>query len=647
MTAVKERLSGQVESSGMLFMSSFINEKRRPRLRMPELNLLNNEKTDLYKYAIEIAIKTYPLEWRVILETLQNSIDAIDKNEKVKEGEINVIFNIGESSVTIQDNGIGFPLKEDLFFLHGGTKSGEVKSKGKIGVGLKVTMFSSKSFFINSVFKDDEGKIRQWSAEVTDAHKYLGKSALTANISNLQESKAATGTTMTYSFPDNSVTELIKTFGNKIDDIPDIVERSLTEKFLKSMEYFFRTNSYSADTCRLIDEKASKKIKIDVSIKYDEPPVGLNPKLATVFSESNGNIKHSFYNKYWDIEELIKKQKGMNKLKVIDHKLYEKSSEFGQFNPDNFMWIRRFTDKKEIKGLLPKKSKDAFDGLIKKINGIYLAIGTMKNMRKFYFRQPNKFISINGTPSDHNLPNPTSSTAYANVNFCIIDVDSVFNYGKLQTPDRYLISQCGKFYLEIYKNAIVKIGEKTVGTDIEEDTSAKSVDKPTLITDLSDLGIDSSFKKTPTDENALIALFFDLLGRGTIKDYEFYSLHAKRKYDATAMIKIAGMKAIPTPNNDSDLKTVEFKLRLSELIDEIEDRTKELKKMTLIIVWEDDAFDSKDKPEEYEIISIDESEDKGKEFYGVQKCLVNKLDGTQRQIFVMKDFIEKLKRIKN
>ena len=83
-------------------------------------------------------------------------------------------------------------------------------------------------------------------------------------------------------------------------------------------------------------------------------------------------------------------------------------------------------------------------------------------------------------------------------------------------------------------------------------------------------------------------------------------MHAKRKYDATAMIKTENMKSILTPNNDDDLKNVEFKLRLSELLDDINEGNKVLKEMNLIIICkEDDISILKNNPYEYEVINLD------------------------------------------
>lgn len=606
---------------------------------MPEFDILTDGQTDLYKVAIKNAVETYPLEWRVIFETIQNSIDAIDKKDDIEEGEIDIIFNLDENSVTVKDNGIGFPLKKDLFFLNGGTKTNDNKTKGKIGVGLKVTIFSSNHFYVRSVYKETDGKNKLWTAEIDDAFKYKDKKVVNAITTELQDTKEFTGTVMTYSFPDDSILEFIKNASSNMRlKISDKIERTMDGKFKILLQNFLRTNGYIADTLNLIKEKNSKIININIQILYTKIPIGLEEDLTAVFKQSNGKIEFSVENKYWDIEEIINKQTGKNKPTVINHKIYQNPKQFGKFNPDTNVWIKRFTDKNEIKELLSKKDADKYDNLLKRINGIYIALGSIDNMKKFYFETPYQFISINGIPSDHLLPKPTSATIYSNPLVCIIDVNSSFNYGKLQTTDRILIHNCGTFYLDLYKHCIRRIGESILGSDFGDDTSASSVEKSTDIITLDNLNVVSSLEKEPTDEIALIALFFDLLGKGIIKDYKFYSLHSKQKYDAKAMIKTGNMSLIPIPNYDSDLRNVEFKLRLSQLIDDLENKDKVLKDITLMIVWENDVIDS----EVYDIIDLDDSKDRTSGFFGVKKCLMNRLDGVERQIFIMKDFINDL-----
>jgi hypothetical protein len=110
------------------------------------------------------------------------------------------------------------------------------------------------------------------------------------------------------------------------------------------------------------------------------------------------------------------------------------------------------------------------------------------------------------------------------------------------------------------------------------------------------------------------------------------------------MFKTEKMTSIPIPNNDKDLQNVEFKLRLSQLLDDIDSGLKEFLEMNFIVVWEDDISSSPNNSYEYDVISLEDSRDKDKGLFGVKKVLWNKNNGNERQIFVMKDFIEELKK---
>ena len=608
---------------------------------MSVVDLLIPSDKDLYRAAIKNTLMTYPLEWKVIFEALQNSIDAINKNVKIQKGKIVIDFNIDEKQVTIEDNGIGFPPKRELFFLHGGTKRDDLSTKGKIGVGLKAILFSSKNFHINSIYTDADTN-KEWSLDIEDADKYENKDKLDVQFSDSSiTTPKPTGTILSYTFRDDSVLDFIKRATDTYSLISNKMIKSNDERFKYAIEYFFRTNSYAADVLKLLGISKDKDTTIEINIKYKLIPNRLDTEIRRVLKSSNGIITITFGNKFWDIKELIDEQKGINKILTIAHEFYKPNETFGNFSPDNVIWIKKFTNVNSIKELLPKKRKEEFNNILDKVNGVYLAVGRADVIRKFFFNTPIRAISINGVISDHYLPNPTAVTVYANMPLCIIDIDSTFNSGKLQTTDRRLVHYVGELYLAIYRNAIVKIGEALGGDSINE-SSADEIEKPTKILSLPDLNINSSLKKIPIDENTLIALFFDLLGRGKIEGYTFYSLSAKQKYDGKGMIKLQNMKEIPTPYNDADLKTIEFKLKLSALLDDFENGDKDLKDITFLVIWEDDISNTDKMPENYGVIDIDESKDAERSSFGVKKCLIRKTDGIEKQMFIMKDFITSL-----
>ena len=188
------------------------------------------------------------------------------------------------------------------------------------------------------------------------------------------------------------------------------------------------------------------------------------------------------------------------------------------------------------------------------------------------------------------------------------------------------------------------MAKKIVGQEPERDSSTSFLDDSveTNMVRRKDLGIECSFVKEPFDENGLIAIFFDLLGRKILKNYEIYSLHSKLKYDGKFMAKLETQSSIKKANSDNELGIVEFKLRLSDLIDELDNDKKVLKQINLVIVWEDDFAQFPKYEGDYEVIDLLHSKDKDKGFYGITKCLRNRADGTERQMMVVKEFIKSL-----
>ena len=109
------------------------------------------------------------------------------------------------------------------------------------------------------------------------------------------------------------------------------------------------------------------------------------------------------------------------------------------------------------------------------------------------------------------------------------------------------------------------------------------------------------------------------------------------------MMKTARMQTIPHAANDNDLKNVEFKLHVSDLIEELEDGKKNLADITLVVVWDDDITGNPDAPSQYEVISIEDSTDRDSGFNRVNKCLFYRGTGIERQMIVMKDLVRSLR----
>ena len=133
------------------------------------LDLLNpSDLSDHYRHLLRQTISAYNPTQIVLGEALQNAIDAIVEIDDGAPHEITINLDLDQSTITITDNGNGFPNDPSLLFLGGGTKrSGNPKLFGLVGVGIKVVLFSSKEFRLRANSDD-----RAFRYEISDAYKF-------------------------------------------------------------------------------------------------------------------------------------------------------------------------------------------------------------------------------------------------------------------------------------------------------------------------------------------------------------------------------------------------------------------------------------------------------------------------------------------
>lgn len=144
------------------------------------------------------------------------------------------------------------------------------------------------------------------------------------------------------------------------------------------------------------------------------------------------------------------------------------------------------------------------------------------------------------------------------------------------------------------------------------------------------------FKTTPREEQEVIALFFELLGRKVLKGYFPFRVGGSRAaYDALFFIGDESTTKLPKKFPSRDLKTVEFKYRLSEIISDFDSQEKFLSDIDLVICWENDCAED---TSEYNIHSLEREG-------------ITPLPGAQLriqratqscQVLVLKDFVNSL-----
>jgi hypothetical protein len=245
----------------------------------------------------------------------------------------------------------------------------------------------------------------------------------------------------------------------------------------------------------------------------------------------------------------------------------------------------------------------------KYVAGIYLVVGGREVLRKYMLNFPRPcFIAASGIPSAHDIYTPTDVGGLGFINnMCfIINIKQKLSYGKQTIKNPWLLKKIYEFFRDAFRTTLIHTIQCITGK-VPESTPAL-VTSPIQIISRPNLNLPlSKIKKIPEEEVELIALFFELVGKGYIEDYEFWALSTREPYDGKALIHYEGVEINP-PHSDKDLQNIEFKVRLSDLIDDFDTGRKLPSDLSLIIVWEDD-FD-KEYPNghiNYEVIPAESS----------------------------------------
>ena len=73
-------------------------------------------------------------------------------------------------------------------------------------------------------------------------------------------------TELTYSFPDNKVSDFVRLLFDYAKQVDNVLAVSLLEKFRLGIEYYFRTYSYAGNVSRLLGMAEIKVVDIGIYI---------------------------------------------------------------------------------------------------------------------------------------------------------------------------------------------------------------------------------------------------------------------------------------------------------------------------------------------------------------------------------------------
>ena len=608
--------------------------------------LLNiTSQTNLRKLAAR-TVETYPDAWKVIHEVLQNAKDAIRKSKA--PGTIEVTFDTVDQSVSVKDTGIGFPRNDDLLGFGGTDKDtdSDWSLNGKQGVGLKAVILSTKYFSIDAIH---EGQ--RWSLKIEGADEFIDGGNPILSIDRLGDTTEPSGTIVRYSFRGGLVSEFLsEVINQQLPNVPDVLANDTREKIALALESYFRSFSYAGDANVLMGLNNPTPMEIHLRIVGTETPGGDLPS-DLIDEIKKGGIRCSFHNGLWNLKEAIDRTRPGRPRPAVLELALSPGGQMGRRN-ENFVYVKSLTTETEFKSLLQNPNlrqpvdPAKYQRLFRQLRGIYVAIGSRTVLSRYLIGAPRQFIAADGTPTAHIIPSPTrggdASYVSNNIHF-VANIDAQLNYGKQTVSNTRLVGTVAEYFSDVVRATLRNAAMSIVGSSISS-TSGGDIDTSgeTEIDVLSReilAGEIFNFKRIPRDENALIAIFFELLGNENLSGYHFYSLSQKARYDGKAAIRLSNMNGVPTPNSDGELRNVEFKLELRDLVDDFENETKFPGEIHLIVVWDDTLSAS---ISDYQVVDIEYTEDSDRRMDGVEKVLQCKWHNREIQMLVLRDFVSSL-----
>lgn len=596
-------------------------------------------------------IETYPSEWRLIHEPLQNAIDSfIDEKtgraiaDLPKTPKVTLELKLGSNLVKIWDNGRGVPLSHfsDFLILGGGTKGLPVASpakrvlKGSQGVGIKSTVFTSSYFHIKTV---NAGQL--WEKDLPGFASYANP-GFNEEVEEpeAKPTKEPSGTEIVARLENYSVWDFVKERASEffqtvgidntkvdadgritLDDNPDrkvgpfAIERILMR--------YFKKDSYAGCVSRSIGAPNLPAVEFELALDYDFPPdkqavfaiPGIEPMIAGKYSSASDHVG------YLDFNSLIKKLPAKQQPAVVSD--YRQVLQVGQKfdRPTVFYQLLSRNDIAALLGRLRRRrsgdppgsteyvlveDREAIDRnqtALERTNGAVLFISSRPFQRNVLGHKSSISLSVNGLPTDISLEVTGAALGYIPSTHFILDVDETLGYGKRNLPPRSkgLYNQLAK---DLWRN-LQKLAGSVVAEQEERDWTLTGIlfkpkEEAALILDpgspegrvlLDKLGRLS----IPRTEEDVVATYFFMAGKGLLPRFRFVRLNDVTVYDGLS--GAPDSEEVPRPEQ---LLTVEFKFSTQQLCQSDEQGRQRIQDLQLVIVWE--STDQADLPPGYTIV---------------------------------------------
>ncbi|UMZ74360.1 ATP-binding protein [Natranaerofaba carboxydovora] len=627
---------------------------------MSKIDLLNPSRFMRENYINQIreTIEAYSDSMIVLGEALQNAVDAVCDNPNIKKGKVDILLDFDDNLVKVRDNGLGFPNELSLLFL-GGTDKTTKNRKGKIGVGIKVTLFSSEFFCIRSNLGDDN-----WKIEINNANNFEDMSELNIpeelpkDLEPLEEK----GTELAYKLEkktfDNFINELYTSCleDSKFDKAVSEYNTSYPSIFAALLAAYLQRFTYIGDvlnTLNMQDNYPEEGIDINLTISCRDSKNRLPARLSEWFGDKEEQT-FKIEPKYFTVEDSLNwVPKGKKAPSIFDDKLGRGGKGVQRTDGFNHLKLDKIEDYRELlrnsRGKLPEQLKEYEEKLFPSINGIMITIGRIPEFEIYLPGSSRRVISCNGVVTNHDLDITSGSNQhYVRCLDLVIDVKANLNYGKTQLTNMHLVKLIRDYINDAYTRVLQKaagiwVGKFPAMID-DEDDEVTYVGRKNLEDIVGDLSIDLISQKEPHDENDVIGLFFELAGKCLFPGYKIFGLSQIDTFDGrAAIIREAdedNEEKYFNPTDDAKLRKIEFKKEATEVIRDFDREQKDAKELDLLIAWEEGNYSGS---ENYSIYDIDQSNayrvSPKKVFPNVTKFIYDAREGSEVQVVLLKDLL--------
>ncbi|MBI3664327.1 MAG: ATP-binding protein [Acidobacteria bacterium] len=494
------------------------------------------------RHSIRDIDDSYNHTWDVLAELCQNAVDAV-RQANVERGIIRLEIDANEKSILISDNGVGIPPERlpELLKPFATDKAGNEETIGEKGVGLTFVMFSCNDFYIKSGNEHgaSEGKV---------LNAFAWKNSTDPSPLKLQHDRLDThhqGTIVHAKGVEN----------------PSIFSLKATQ-----LVHVLRTKTAIGNTKTIWD--VDKEIEIHLKFK-DQDGQTHEDRVPFKYWLPFENLSE---NAQIDLDDFIAWTREGDRT---DHEKRTKLrdrviSRNGRFEHSDQRVIRY------VSCFVPRRS--TWDQL-----SIYSGLCTQEQVQddewleNFGFTrfEHGIFTSVRGMPTGISTEHPTTGYAgyWSNVFVLFEDAKLKFDIGRkaIHGKQAAIYKDYSKKIFNEYLQYVTKYvsGEVSTISDWDRDETFAEIDR------LVDLGLQGiHLRKNPKDQEAsVVALFFECIGNGRIRNITPLCCGYRSKYDLYALW---GNKKL----------VIEFKSRLRNITKDFDDAQKMFNDINCIVCWE-------------------------------------------------------------